>query len=288
LGGPTERLPNYRVLLHFLTVLLAKAQAKTEWEPDWLAEQLALILQWYWGDEETPGYFRGVTPKYREPIAEVLQESATCAGLLVALAGAGEVARENELPETRERLASVARRLLTDPPLTWPKGVVDEAMRASGVMTASPPESEDGLEADVQATLDWEPRSAFLQRQAQRYGVETYECYFEERSLRHWEGERLIDGPVPSLAVEGVNDWSLARIGETLADFMRFHASSCYAIRLLKPDRRDAATLIYQTGHPANCLVRDHSTGKASVVPEAQPAQKPWDAPLRELFSTAA
>lgn len=278
--GPFVVATNYRVLLHFVTVLLAKAQDKDEWEPPWLAEQLSLVLQWYWGDEEAPGFFRGVKPEYREPIAKDLEESATGAGLLVALVAAGDVAREHHLDETLDRLASVSRRLLIEPPLPWPVAVVEEAMRACGAITANPPESEAELELELQRTLDWESRESFLHRQVERYQVKPYQVYFDDQHLSF--------GFVPTLAIEGKGAWASTAMEETLADFMRFRPASDYSIRLLTADGDKVATLVCRCGGLASCVVRDHKTSQTSPLPQASPAVRPWDAPLRGLFLAAA
>ena len=286
--GPVVVSINYRLLLHFLTVLLSKSQNEPQYDPPWLAEQLSQILQWYWGDETVRGYFRSLDTVHRETIAEGLEDSAICAGTLVALAAGADVARQHDLTETLDRLAGVARRLVTNPPIAWPEEVVEEAMRASGVITARPPDSETDLEAELRLALDWESRAAFLRRQAERHLVEAHACNLSEHVLRHREGDRVVSGPVPVLKIEGVSEWTPATVNATLADFMRFRASSGYCVRLTTPEGGGAASLVYHVGKPGSCLLLDHGTRKQSQVEDVRPAERPWDDPLKNLFAKVA
>jgi hypothetical protein len=278
--GPFVVSTNYRLLLHFVTVLLAKAQSKDEYEPCWLAEQLSLILQWYWGDEAADGYLRSVSSEYREAIEAELEESAAMAGLLVALTAASDLAHQHDLRGTLARLASVARRQLLDPPVQWPQDVIDEAMWASATITARPPEHAEEMRVELQRTIDWESRDSFLRRQVQRYRVKTHQAYLEELNLKF--------GPVPTLAIEDPGSWTPADVEETMADFMRFRSSSNYSIRLLTAQGDKVATLICRCGEPSSCVLLDHNSGKQTAFAEPRPAERPWDAPLLQLFSAAS
>jgi len=86
------------------------------------------------------------------------------------------------------------------------------------------------------------------------------------------------------LDIEGTRDTGTAEVEETPADIVRFKDSSCYSIRLMGVDGETRVALIYDVEAPKRCRVRNQS-GEVSPVPETRAAERPWDAPLRDLFA---
>ena len=270
---------NYRILLHLVTVLLAKAADRPSWDEAWLAEQLSALLDWYWGSDAVNGVYRDLSLEEQAAVDLELADSSVCAGLLVALIAAAGSAREHDLRVVLERLASVGRRLLADPPLAWPVDVVAEVMHASGMILASPPESSAELEADLRRALDWESQASFLARQADRFQLQSYQAYLEDRNLKH--------GLFCGLALDGVIAWQPADVQETLADFMRFCNAPRCSVRLLARDEKPLATLLWRAEPTLSCVLYDHQTGRQALVEDAAAAQRPWDEPLGALFAVA-
>lgn len=278
--GPVVVAMNYRILLHFVTVLLAKAADRPSWDEAWLTEQLSALLEWYWGSEAAEGVYRGLRDEERAAVDVELADSAICAGLLIALIAAATAARRHELRDVLERLADVGRRLLTDPPLPWPQDVIRDAMHASGIITASPPEDAADLEASLCRVLDWESQTSFLTRQAARYGLEPFRAYLEERPLKSGTQTRIFCG----LAIEGVEAWQPAEAEQTLGDFMRYCIAPRYSLRLLSRDGTQLATVLWQAEPASSCILRDHRERTTLAMDVTTRSERPWDEPLHALF----
>ena len=51
-----------------MTVLLAKAADRPSWDEAWLAEQLSVLLEWYWGSEAAEGVYRRLGEEERAAV----------------------------------------------------------------------------------------------------------------------------------------------------------------------------------------------------------------------------